>query len=152
MSLVLPEVTVTLPRPLSAQDLAEGRTPPYEPREVSIRTMPAAEALQWVFDVGEASGAGEALLGVVAGGEPGPLIAAVLRIGGARTQTLLDRLLKYTRVTYQRRVIELRSRDAFDEAFSGELRVLLDVVIETGKQVFEPFSRGQPPARFAAAV
>jgi hypothetical protein len=145
--LILPEVTVSLPAPLSPERIARGDSPPYSPREIVIRTTPAAELFQWVFDVGEQTGAGEGIVGLFAGlANPAELVAGVMRLGGARAQALLDRLLRYTRIVVDRRVIELTTRDAFDEAFSGELLFLADVVREVGKVAFESFSRGRAPA------
>ena len=147
MRLVVPETTVTLPAPLPPDRVARGDQPPYPPREVVIRATPAAELLQWVFDAGEQTGAGTAIVGLFAGGaDPGELVAGVMRLGGARAQALVERLLRYTRIVYDRRVVELTSRDAFDEAFTGELLFLADVIREVAKAAFESFSRGRAPA------
>lgn len=146
MGLVLPSVKVTLPPP----ELRERA--PYEEREITILTTPASETLQWAADLAEMTGAGDALLEAFAGGNPGLVLQAVTRLGGKRTQDMLDRLLKYTTITYQRRRLELSSREAFDEAFSGELLLLSHVVIAVARHMFESFSRGLAPAREPTAT
>ena len=65
---------------------------------------------------------------------------------------LLMQLLRYTTVTYDRRRLEITSREAFDEAFSDELLLLVDVLKEVFQRNFASFSRGLAPAREPTAT
>lgn len=150
MRLAIPEHRVTLPRPLTDKQKADGEEPAYEPRELFTRTIPAKELAQWSADLASIGGPG--LLAGVLGENKGQAAMALVKLDGKTAVALLDRLLKHTRITYAKMAIDLSHADGFDEAFTGELMLLFDVVKWVLEVNFESFQRGLRGAKAKAAA
>lgn len=133
-----------LPSPLTPQQSQAGASAPYARREVWTRIIPARESARWCFDLAEAGG--EGIMAALVQDNPGVAIQGLLKLGGAAAEDLIDRLLKYTIVTYNGERLSLSNKDNFDQAFTGELMLLVDVLIWVARQNFESFWRGRATA------